>query len=206
MKSGRQSTEEDSFMLSNTHTLIADKVFTQLKYNNGIIIDRRLFKYGSIKPDYTPRLINIGHYEKESLGFVQNEIRHLSSLPYSKDKNFLRHYSIGLGVVIHYLSDYFCHAHNNILLKSDMIQHFIYEARLGHAVGKFEKNMNMMEDSLITALCIGGINDYLNIKLDSYKQAKVSYFNDITYALEASYAVCLFIINASMSNAKPAAA
>lgn len=193
-------------MFSNTHMFIADRILTQLKDCCDIVIDRKFFIYGSIKPDYDPKLIYIEHYEKDSMNFVLDEIKYLSSLPYSSEKDFLKRYSMRLGVVMHYLSDYFCHAHNNMILESHMLRHFIYEFRLAGTVRRLKKYITIPVSSMVPPVFSGDIINYLKARLESYKNAKTSCINDITWALEVSFAVCLYIINASLNNTGPSAA
>lgn len=185
-------------MFSNTHAYIAEKVYTYLRDYNGITLAKGFFKYGSIKPDFVPRLVNIGHYKEESMNFVQEEIVKLSSIPYREEKEYLKHYSIRLGIIIHYLSDFFCHAHNSKSLKQDMFKHFLYEAKLESLLGKFEPETILSSIKLVPALNKENIINYLNIKLENYKETKISHLNDLKWAIEASYSTCLFVTNASL--------
>lgn len=184
-------------MFSNTHAYIAEKVFKYLKNNNGIEINKTFFKYGSVKPDFAPRLVNIGHYEEESMDFILDEISTLSSLPYQDEEEFLKQYSIKLGVIIHYLSDYFCHAHNNYSFKKDILKHLVYEARLESLINRFESSILNNGIQLLPRIYPVDIKNYIGIELDNYKRTEITYFNDLKYAIRVSCNVCSSILKLS---------
>lgn len=89
-----------------------------------IKIDTLNFIYGNIKPDIIPT--SISHYKHAAMEFVQDEIEKLASLSFNKSKRWLKQFSERMGIITHYLSDFFCYAHSEYY-QNEVKLHFLYE-------------------------------------------------------------------------------
>ncbi|MDR3539471.1 MAG: zinc dependent phospholipase C family protein [Desulfosporosinus sp.] len=89
-----------------------------------IKLDALSFMYGNIKPDVIRT--SIPHYKHTAMEFVQTEIEKLASLKFNKSKKWLKHFSGRLGIITHYLADFFCYAHSEVF-QGDIMSHFLYE-------------------------------------------------------------------------------
>ncbi len=124
-------------MLTATHTLIADTLRSFIGERTGVFLKKKHFRYGCIKPDLVPKLISVPHYFSESFAFVMEEAGRLYEMNFSKKKSFAK-FCERLGVIVHYLSDFFCTAHNSPAY-DNLGRHVTYEAYLA---GLFEKMKN----------------------------------------------------------------
>ena len=174
-------------MLLLSHFYIAKSLYKSFLKNLNIKLDLNSFVYGCVKPDFTPSLIRISHYKNKSFDTICNRISLLESEPFPKTRKDLKKFSMELGIVAHYLIDYFCYPHNNKKYDFTPI-HFIYENILAYVLRKINIEklsytfLTFAEDSLINSSedLINFINkkhmDYLN------KDGKV--FKDIEFSVE----------------------
>jgi len=129
-----------------------------------IKIDVLSFMYGNIKPDLIQT--SIPHYKHTATEFVQAEIETLASLKFNKSKRWLKQFYERLGIITHYLSDFFCYAHSESF-QGDMVEHFLYEFwQLYH----FKRNQK------IVCLCRPNMPNYIPISA-----------NNITGSIEAAH-------------------
>lgn len=95
-------------MLTLTHIALAKNTLKFLKSKGFDILDEKSFIYGNIKPDNlfqkTPKI----HLETESLSFVLNQIDTIINLDIDEKKKL---FSLELGIICHFLCDYFCLPH-----------------------------------------------------------------------------------------------
>lgn len=119
-------------MFPNTHIYIADMVIDQIKGDN-INLNKTAFRTGSILPDFSPYHKHIKHYRDKSFTFVEKSIDNLGE---SKNIDDL---SLRLGIISHYLADYFCYPHfNNMTFTSkDILGHIKYEKELNTYIRTF---------------------------------------------------------------------
>lgn len=111
------------------HLGIAIKLKHNIEMNFHIRLKTINFLLGSIKPDISSRYINIPHYKKDSEGFIQEEIRSILEEKIYEFTKCTSNFSERLGVITHYLSDFFCYAHSDYFT-GGMPKHYIYEMQL----------------------------------------------------------------------------
>ena len=130
-------------MLVNTHILIGEKVYQNLYELFKTNLCKNKFIYGNIKPDLVYRLSSKSHCIDDSLDFVLEEV---NQLILSKDCK--EEFSVKLGVINHFLSDFFCSPH---YFKDDfngLIKHLNYELHL-HKVLKDMENNNLLNNNCL---------------------------------------------------------
>jgi hypothetical protein len=111
-----------------SHILIGKLLYTYLNREYGIRLDRKYFVRGNYSPDFSVGLLLRPHYMKYKLGFVEREIEALSDLRLDSAE-IGREPSKRLGILCHYLADFFCLAHSEGFDRN-MIVHVAYERRL----------------------------------------------------------------------------
>lgn len=177
-------------MLMNTHTMLAKDFIYNLDNNKKELINENHFIWGNIKPDCVSKYKLKKHYLDESLDMVVNKIQFLSSLSlddiyknYSENK-----FSQELGVVCHFLCDFFCVPHNKrweFKSANAMKEHVMYEKDLSRVAKEFkirkdiERSINSQE-----------IRSYI-IDLQKEYEKEMEYNNDLDFA----YYVCQSVIN-----------
>lgn len=152
-------------MLVSSHKIIGNLICDVIEKNLNIKLDREGVLYGCELPDISPNLIMILHFKKFSFKYVLNLIDKLVSQNLPQEKTNLKIFSINLGIILHYLADYFCYAHNR--KKYNFLPlHLTYEYMLDNRFSKYEfkELMNFM-----SAYCIWEnldslekIKDYIN--------------------------------------------
>lgn len=116
-----------------SHFIIAKALYKSFSKNLNIELDLNSFRYGCIKPDFTPSLMRISHYKDKSFEKICSRITSLENNTFPETKEDMKKFSMELGIVAHYLTDYFCYPHNNKKYDFKPI-HFMYENRLAYAL------------------------------------------------------------------------
>jgi len=153
------------------------------------------FLYGNIKPDISYKMIKNPHCKHKSSGVVRKEIEQLFNLDIKSHAGCKGEFSRKLGVITHYISDFFCHSHNKDF-KGSMVDHFLYELNLDQyfrnkaSVGNillYAKKLDSIEGT-------GCIVSYLDKLHSEYCKKGPSYTNDMTYSLNACITTAISII------------
>lgn len=114
-------------MTYQTHAYLGAEIFPVICETWGIPLSRKRLIAGSIKPDRNSLFLRHPHFWKHSHRFIEKKIRKLALttlVPGKKNKKF----SEELGIVLHYVADFFTSAHN---MKPNRIrEHLAFEERL----------------------------------------------------------------------------
>lgn len=94
----------------------------ELKYH------KKAFYIGSILPDCIPSFITRRHSIEETFEILKKEISRITE-DYDIDKGMSGYYCRHLGVITHYIADYFTFPHNSIF-KGSIKEHCVYESEL----------------------------------------------------------------------------
>ncbi len=129
-------------MRKKTHICLARYMMSNTLYTE-FSLHRKAYYVGNILPDCVPSFVTTKHNIESTFPMVKNEIRGLSRLcaiPVISDRYFTRR----LGVVLHYLADYFTYPHNEIFTGS-LKEHCSYEEELKHKMREFLASPAAME-------------------------------------------------------------
>lgn len=96
---------------------------------------RKAFYLGSILPDCVPSFITRKHRIDTTFEILKKEIRKLTE-DFNPNKGLNRYYCRHLGVITHYLADYFTYPHNKIF-QGNLREHCSYEKQLTEAVKEY---------------------------------------------------------------------
>lgn len=174
-------------MLTMSHISMAKNTLKFLKSKDLEMLDENSFIYGNIKPDNLFQKTPKKHLEEESLAFVLEQIEMLRGSDMSKNTKVL---SLKLGIVCHYLCDYFCLPHferwsDSPIYKKTVqtLRHLNYEKILCSYVSK--ATMEYKE-----------INDLIKFLEDCKKEYVLnkSYENDIRFASLVCNSISLYIL------------
>ena len=97
--------------------------------SKGLQLDKTAFLYGNLAPDYIPSLAVTPHFTKVCQRRIDELTAELSETPLSAFSRINAEYSKKLGMLCHYLCDYFCFVHSKDFLGS-LKQHSLYENAL----------------------------------------------------------------------------
>lgn len=141
-------------MYKYAHIIVSDMMLSDIQSKLDWKINRKAYLFGSIAPD-----INIAfptHTFKHTINRVRKRIMHMEIRNNTK-RNIIK--SFNLGIVVHYICDYFCYAHN---INYHKIQHMHYEKHLNNLVKllktsgiesrKFTEQIEIVENHVITEL------------------------------------------------------
>lgn len=159
------------------------------------------FMYGNIKPDISTALAKIPHYKDDSIEFIKKEISELMLMKICNTCKCSKAFSEKLGVIIHFLSDYFCHAHSNNF-KGNMMEHHIYEAKVSQYFKSYNSivnNFGILNNIEVIIDC-NRLFNYIDEHYDIYSAEAVSPKSDMMYTMKISLSVSLSIIVACLNN------
>ncbi len=168
-----------------------------IERNLGIKLDRVGFMFGNIKPDIDPKLSSVPHVKNTVIDFVSAEIKNLLSMEDKIKSRCTREFSERMGLITHYLSDFFCYAHNE-KFKGNLLKHLIYENKLS---GYCRKNKAASAESILYEITLidtdlDSIREYIDNMHNEYLNAgnKASCRRDMRYAMIMSASLCASII------------
>jgi len=169
-----------------------------IKYANTksiYLINDKRFVWGNVKPDCVPKYKFMKHYFDESIDMVVEKIIYLSSL---KLEDIYYNMTIGkfseeLGVVCHFLCDFFCAPHYyrwEFKSTSAVKQHMMYENKLAKLAKEFK-----LTGIINTDVKPSNIKSFI-MQLQKQYDGILDYNNDLTF----SYYVCDSVLNMILNN------
>jgi len=120
-------------MRLDIHHKIGKRVCDELK-ELGCQIDVKLFLLGNIFPDLNQSYLWCRHEYLHSREYIRRKIEVLEKKP--------RLFSFHLGVLTHYICDYFCYPHS-LAYDKGLVQHIIYEIRQKVPKRIYKTNLNI---------------------------------------------------------------
>lgn len=203
-------------MLLQTHLHLSKLIHKGIEDHTGICIDKAAFSFGNIKPDlvrdwYLPQpeeeKTMVSHYMDEAYPYVCTAIDDLIEWANSEKRVHSRQFAIRLGVIMHYICDFFCHAHSIKFVDKTLLHH-LYEWQFAfylndkkHAVSD-HKRVGLLPLYMDYYDIVASIHDLQ----DQYLARRPSYSLDAQYALKCSIATSISIIQVVLSNTREIAA
>ena len=187
-------------MFTQTHRLIGETIGMAVRNQYPDILDEKAFQYGSMIPDYNLRLAAIPHYKNKSFEFITGMIQKARSMPQTiKEK---QRYSADLGIITHYISDYFCQAHNYTEYDNCM-NHLIYEGKLSKEFKRFNLQKfchnNLSANNRLGLVSLANLPAFINNRSLEYTNEKRQMRTDISFCLDVATTVALTIVNHSQT-------
>lgn len=180
-------------MIINTHILMANRIYNNLLPHTEIsMLDKKSFLFGNIKPDLSSLVSYRSHRIKDSLDFVLDEANRLI---YPKDME-LDEFSTQVGVIAHYLADFFCRPHYRREEFNGFLDHMRYEFML-HSILKTMDSCNLLTSERLDINSLIKENLQVQVEcLDSeYRKLNPNIQNDVIYAMKASTLGVYYILN-----------
>ncbi len=127
-------------MNTHSHILMGRFLNDYVRKKYGIVLNRRSFIWGNVRPDYSVSFIQRPHFIKYNLTYVQKltiftlkrraqKQKKQKQKYIQKSANRDKYYSKQLGILCHYYADFFCFAHTSYF-KGGLYRHFKYEDKL----------------------------------------------------------------------------
>jgi hypothetical protein len=181
----------------NTHKILANNILSQTSMDKLNLIDKKKFIWGNVKPDYVSKYKLKKHFYNESINMILEKISFLSSLT-TKEIYYsygIKKFSAELGVVCHFLCDFFCFAHSERWrLKSDLKKHVSYEQKLG----KMAKSFDFI-DATDENLLVEDIEVFIKYNIKQYGEVE-GYEKDLLYSVFICSSVVNTVLNKVIEN------
>ena len=126
--------------MSSTHALYAKHVTEHIFLVYGVKLKRYSLIFGAIKPDVSTIFAKYPHYIELSLDNLATTVDLLIENIEGRKELESRAFARELGVILHYIADYFCRVHNDINGKKHLknMKHIWYEKKLHKVIKKYE--------------------------------------------------------------------
>ena len=184
-------------MFVNTHILIGKSIVENINENKSFFISDKNFIYGNIKPDISSKYVLQKHYLEESLEMIFTKVEYLCTLNLDCISKYfsISKFSQELGVICHFLCDFFCVPHSRRWeMTHSMNKHITYEKELS-IVAK-ETDLRKFKGDNIEA---NSFREFFNSIYLEY-QSKTEYNNDLLFSNYVCNSVVNYILDAVLSN------
>lgn len=172
-------------MLINFHLYLAGCLQKSIYKAQAIKFNSNFLQLGSIMPDLIPDKRNMAHYLPDSYSFVMNGVKEVRG----GEGKSIEEISYQLGVITHFLADFFCLAHNDEILRKNLWKHFKYEFALHHTLTSVHliENKNCYLDPL-------NIEEWLKKEHYNYLKVNSGVVTDVLYIQKICYSVCISLL------------
>lgn len=205
--------------MSMTHALYAKHVAEHIFLVYGVKLKRYSLIYGAIKPDVSTIFAKYPHYINLSLDNLCEMVYDIIETIEGRNELETRAFARELGVVLHYIMDYFCRVHNDIngIKHPKNIKHIWYEQGLQRTIKKYELEALREEvtndlDYDIKKIDMISFKDYIIYKHNKYmKEAGKMYIHDnkkkrkktdIVYSYKMDLLVASYIVKKILDKTK----
>jgi len=178
-----------------SHLYIAHIVQDTVQANLPVKLNLAWFGYGSISPDFSLGRYRNRHFAKTAYQFIQDEINDLCSGDIDFNQGIPAQFAIRLGIVAHYVCDFFCFAHTP-LFSGNMHKHLQYEHKLRAFCKENEADLRRKTRPKLELILPNAseIRLHLAKRQEEYFARPSSLENDFTQATEAASMVVMSII------------
>ena len=183
-------------MMMKTHIIISKSLLDNIDDNKQFFLNNKSFIYGNIKPDIFSKYKLKKHYLDESYDMVRNKIEYLSTLDLDTlEKYYTKNeFSQEMGVICHFLADFFCVAHSERWeFKHSLRIHVKYESGLT----KVAKDYNLKNDR---RQYVDDIDLFFEKLYCEYKNNGNFEENDLKYAAYICNTVINYILERILDN------
>lgn len=141
------------------------------------------FIVGSILPDCMPSFITRRHRLEDTLFILKKELQKVSEC---SEVTF--RFCLHLGIVLHYIADYFTYPHNKIF-HGNFLEHCLWEKNQLKYLTSYLQKPTVKSNT--NGLCM-----YLQRKHEQYLKESVSLEHDCKYIAEVSYHFAIRFVQA----------
>lgn len=185
-------------MLSQLHCKIGEKVFKAIDQEVPEIMNHNAYVLGCIAPDFLPG--QPPHLKELSMEYVGKLIEGLLSYN-QRVASSEGEYSFKLGMICHYICDWFCLAHNLEVYRGRWA-HFLYEYKMAFNCSQFELDSILQVKSsifdLVKPASAGSIISLINEYHNKYRSGE-GIHNDLAYSLHTALKVSQNILATSLA-------
>jgi len=150
---------------------------------SGIRLDKEMFVLGNLLPDYLPELILSPHFTAKCQREINVFTGVLAAQHVDRAGEIPAEYALRLGILCHYITDYFCFAHNREFGKT-LSKHAIYELELDD----FFRSHYSADECMLAEVPFAQCDCAKDVVLDifqtkrRYQSSKRAYQTDVQFA------------------------
>lgn len=166
-----------------THIAISKIVYSNIKTK--VDLNKYAFIFGNVKPDLSSNI-------KKNPHILDNHLSNVCgcSSELMEGKESLRDFSIELGQICHYVCDFFCQYHLDLLIFNNLRDHFFYELKLQYVLNKMTRNGRSHTILMKNKAARKDIESIIFEMRNSYMSEVSSVSKDISYAISTAIWVC----------------
>lgn len=170
-------------MRKKSHISLASYLMNNMQVEE-LVNHKKAFYIGSILPDCVPSFITRKHCIEDTFEILKDEIIKITD-DYDKGKGINGYYCRHLGVITHYLADYFTFPHNGIFTGT-LREHCSYEKNLKFAFKSYvESGMAKQKEQHHTDFkTVDEICDFIKLMHNEYLRAIKVIKVDCMYIVE----------------------
>lgn len=184
---------DNTMLIFFTHNQIGKNVFNDLELSKHFgASGQKYFVRGNYLPDVSYKYKITKHYPDKSWDVVYKLIRQLETGEL-KEKDFLK----TLGILNHYLCDFFCTAHNENPSVKNLFSHFIYEIKIHISFmhNEFKPLFNIVDTSNKLVNSKTSLFDFIKECHEEYLTKEKSTLVDLTYAISMCMLSVKYIVS-----------
>lgn len=169
----------------------------------GIKMHRRTFVMWNVLPDLAPSLLKLSHFKKDIYDLVMERAAYLEA---HADELSPKEFSKQMGILCHFMADFFCYAHAEYFSGSK-VGHLKYEI-LMQFFGYRRRDMLHAVNFLSQAaeLDLGmALYERINLLHEQYASLAPSYGVDFVYSITACVEIMLAMLKFEPENLQSAA-
>ncbi len=181
-----------------THLRMSIKLKRLVASTFQVKIDTVAFMLGSIKPDISHRFSNVPHKKKDADKYIYRRIRNILDTDLYKRKKSPVEFSEDLGIIMHYITDFFCFAHSE-RFKGGIIKHLLYEFKMMFSKS-YSKKIRSFDTGLKASMNAVDICKYIDNLHEryTYDSNGEQQCTDMEYAFSACKFLCFSIVSSCM--------
>lgn len=185
--------------MMNTHKTLGENIMKHANSKSIYLLSRKKFIWGNIKPDCTPKYKRMKHYYDESIDMVIENIQYLSSLKLEDIyyKMTIGKFSEELGVICHFLCDFFCAPHYyrwEFKSTKAVKHHMLYEQKLAKLAKEYKPKF-----VINTTITPENIREFI-INLQEQYDGCLDYETDLAFAYYVCDSILDMILNSIFEN------
>jgi hypothetical protein len=175
-------------MRKKSHISLAQYLINSKEFQE-LLNHKKSFYIGSILPDCVPTFITRRHCIEDTFEILKEEIKKITD-NYDVDKGITRYYCRHLGVITHYVADYFTFPHNEIFTGT-ILEHCNYEKDLKFALKAYVKSdmIKHNTEEVDSFRTVDEICDFIKKMHKEYLNALKAIKIDCMYIVDLCYRV-----------------
>lgn len=183
-------------MFMQTHLKLARVIYQTVQKDQPDVLDYASFLVGNVLPDFDRRMLPFPHFKDQSFGYLVDFIQQYRGIP--ADNREMYRFSCDMGMIAHFICDYFCQAHNYSEYEN-LWHHILYETQMINAVASIPVDklaeMSSRVREPVRVESVWQLPDFIDFSHQQYKKEERDINTDIVCSLKAAATVITTTIN-----------